>query len=133
MSKLVILDVEKIIDLKHRAESHFIDYKENMAIYNGKAKIVGDRPEHVLFLDPGFKFVYSIEEIPSTDFKKLYTLKKLSGSINNGNYPSIDLMKIMLEYLGMSELSKCNVSIKHQDTIPNIEIVDIIKEMTIDQ
>ncbi|AVL94208.1 hypothetical protein mvi_848 [Megavirus vitis] len=132
MTTPVIIDHDKIRILKEYAENHVIMINEIMDIYHGKAKTIGDRVDHCIFFDFGYKFVYSIEQIPSTDFKKLYTIKRLSGSVNNGNYPSIQLMKIVMKELNMKDLDDCDIKINKNDPIPNIEIMDIIKETSMD-
>ncbi|AGC01593.1 divergent P-loop NTPase [Acanthamoeba polyphaga moumouvirus] len=131
MSTPILIDYNKLKLLKEYAENNIIKMDEIMNIYHGKAEIIGNRIDHCVFFDFGYKFVYSIEEVPSTDFKKFYTIKKLSGSVNNGNYPSVELMKIIMNELDMKDLSECNIKINKNDPIPNIEIMDIIKETSL--
>ncbi|ALR83734.1 hypothetical protein [Niemeyer virus] len=125
MSRSAIIDNEKISKWRSYVESHVITYDDYMKIFRGEAKLVGDRLEHCLFMDYGFKFVYSIEEAPSPDFKKLHTIKRLSGSVDNGNYPTLQLIKIMLDKLGMKTFDKCQYRINKNDIVPNIEIIDL--------
>lgn len=130
MTDPVIINYAELRVLKEYAENHIIKMNDILDIYNCKAHVVGDRLEHCVFFDVGCKFVYSIEELLSTDLKKFYTVKKLSGSVN-GDYPSVELMKLITKVLDMKDLSECSIQINENDPIPNIEIVDIIKETLI--
>jgi hypothetical protein len=127
MSIPIIFDDAKINTVKLYAENNIVSKDEIMKIYENNSSIIGDRKEHCIFLDFGYKFVYSIEEIPTTDFKTIYKIKKLSGScLRIGRYPSIETMQIMLAKLGMSKLEDCRVLVNSDNTVPNIEIHDII-------
>ncbi|QGR53607.1 hypothetical protein [Moumouvirus maliensis] len=127
MTVPVVINYAELKALKEYAESHIIRMNDILNIRNGKADLVGDRLEHCVFFDVGCKFVYSIEELPSSDLKKFYTVKKLSGSVN-GKYPSVQLMRIIMKELNMKDFSECSIKINENDPIPNIEVMDVIKE-----
>ncbi|AVL94464.1 divergent P-loop NTPase [Moumouvirus australiensis] len=127
MTAHVIINYAELKTLKEYAENHILRMIDILKIYSGKTDVVGDRLEHCVFFDVGCKFVYSIEELPSTDLKKFYTVKKLSGSVN-GEYPSVQLMRIIMKELNMKDFSECSIKINENDPIPNIEVMDIIKE-----
>lgn len=124
-----IIDDNKILELKKYVEEHEITREEFMLIYNKQAPLVGDREGHILYLPIGFRFVYSIENVPHTCKPITYRIRKLSGSINNGSndrYPAPAVMEYVANKLGFASFKKCSVKINSNDTIPNIEIHEII-------
>lgn len=124
---IIIFDDEKINALKTYAENNVVSRKEIIEIYNGIKPIVGDRDLHCIYLNFGYKFIFSIEEVPSTNSNKTYRIKKLSGSsLRPKSYPSIESFKIMMEKLGMKPIGECNVKMNVNDPIPNIEVHDVI-------
>ena len=127
MSSVFIIDNNKIAAWKSYVENHEISIHEFMEIYNGKQPLVGNRDNHILYLDTGFRFVYSVENIPSQCGKNIYRIRKLSGSFHKEQkYPHPQVMRQIADLLGFSDFTKCQIKINDTDTIPNIEIHDVI-------
>lgn len=128
MTQVYSINLDPVRKVCAYALNHMIKLDEFMAIYEKKAKLIGDRLEHCVYINPpGYKFVFSLEEVPTTDFKKIYLIKKLSGSLNIPNkYPSMEFMKAIMEIFEMKPLEQCSVKMNEDDPIPNIEIHDII-------
>uniref|UniRef100_A0A6C0C812 Uncharacterized protein n=1 Tax=viral metagenome TaxID=1070528 RepID=A0A6C0C812_9ZZZZ len=124
-----IIDDDKILKLKKYAEEHEITREEFMLMYNKQAPLIGDRVDHILYLDVGYRFVYSIENVPHSSKPITYRIRKLSGSVNNGGdakFPSPIVMEYVADKLGFANFRKCNVKINSNEVIPNIEIHEII-------
>jgi hypothetical protein len=123
----LIINYQKLSDLRKYVESHIIKYDEALKIMSGSAKPAGNRPEHTVYFDFGYKFVYSIEETPSTDFKKIYTLRKLSGSVNKKDrYPNDIALKDICNKLGFGEYEKCMIQVNENDIVPHIQVIEVI-------
>ena len=127
MSSDCIIDNDKFLMLRAYAEAHEITVDEFMQIYKKKLPIIGDRDEHILYLSNGFRFVFSIENVPSGNKTKTYKIRKLSGSVNHkGKYPHPIVMETIAGLLGFIDFNKCSVKMNGNDPIPNIEIHEII-------
>jgi len=124
-----MLEDEKILALKKYAEEHEITRDEFMQIYEHSAPLIGDRKDHILYLLYGYRFLYSIENVPHSCKPLTYRIRKLSGSIDNGDsnkYPAPEVMEYVANMLGFVNFKKCGVKINSTDPIPNIEIHEII-------
>ena len=122
------IDTNEFDRINDYSIKHEITPTKLSKISKGELPIVGDRKEHT-YENEYFKFVLSIDNTPSFDFKKMYKLKRLSVSRpNSTRYPSLELVKNVTAYLKFSDLEKCNVKINENDPIPNIEVIDILEE-----
>lgn len=122
------VDFDKISKWYDWCSSHEISFEEIIRISKSEAPLIGDRPDHILYLPIGFRFVFSIENTPSIDFKSVYKVRRLSGSVNKpGSYPTQFLMTTISEKLGFGPLDKCIIKVNDMDPIPNIEINEIIE------
>lgn len=64
MSTPIVIDEDKISELRQHAELHFIDIKEMERLMAGDVTPIGDRPGYACLLDFGYRLVFSIEEHP---------------------------------------------------------------------
>lgn len=128
-TKTIVVDnffFQELKKLKNYAEKNIITHDDLIKISKGEAKIIGDRKEHCFFFADTYKIVYSMENIPHVNLKKIYPVKRLSVSINNGKYPSIEFVKLIMCELEMKDLEDCRVKLNENDIIPNIEIIDFL-------
>lgn len=122
-----IIDFDQIKKWKEYVVNHEITLEEIMRIANKEAKYVGDRPEYVLYVDVGYRFVHSIENVPSLKDKSVYKIRRLSGSIpGSDKFPSIPVMQEISSKLGFGDWKNCSFRLNSNDPIPNIEIVEVI-------
>lgn len=75
-----ILDHEKIRAWKEYGLNHEISLEEYREILKGNRPIVGYREGHVIHLQVGFRFVFSIENCPTTNPNMSARVRRLSGS-----------------------------------------------------
>lgn len=119
------VQIEKV---RNYAVNNEITVDEYVDIFHGKKSLVGDREEHV-YSNEYFKFVFSIDHLPKSDFSKIYVLRHLSVSRNcPDRYPSIGLIQIISKNFGFKNFEECDIKIKKDDPIPNIDITEIISE-----
>lgn len=128
MAVTCTIKLEDLKQLKQYATTHEITIEEYAQIYKRQKPFVGDRKEY-MYTNDYYKFVFSIESMPSLDFKKIYNVKRFSASVNIPNkYPSVELVRMIIKYLGLNDLEKCTRNVNENDIIPHIEIVDMIGE-----
>lgn len=137
VDKTIICDIniESIKKVHQYAISNEISYEEVNDIIKGKKQSVGDRDEHIYF-NGYYKFVISIENTPSTDYKKIYKLKRMSVSLGIQNkYPNLSLLKIIAKDINFHDVDKCDISVNKDDAMPNIEFCAILeeKELTLEE
>jgi hypothetical protein len=122
------LDFTRIEEWRDWCLSHEISLEEILQMSKGLAPLIGNRSSHVLYLPIGFRFVFSIENTPSKDFKNVYRIRRLSGSLDKpGKYPTPILMQTISEKLGFGPFDNCIIRINDTDPIPNIEINEVIE------
>ena len=122
-----IFDWGKISKWRKYAIENEISLEETLRISRAEAKFVGDREEHILYLDDGYRFVFSIENTPSLDNTSIYKIRRLSGSVTRcGVYPSIEVMRMLCTELGFGDFKNCHIRINETDIIPNVEINEVI-------
>lgn len=126
MSRIFIAEDDKILALRKYAEEHEITSEEFMKIYNKQAPNIGDRQGHILTLHQGFRFVFSIENVPHVSKPITYRMRKLSASVDNDKYPSPVVMEYVADMLGFVDFKKCRAKLNIDAPIPNIEIHEII-------
>lgn len=129
MSRIFIAEDDKILALRKYGEEHEITSDEFMKIYNGQAPFVGDRKGHILMLHWGFRFVFSIENVPHAFKPITYRMRKLSASVDNDKYPSPTVMEYVSNILGFVNFKKCHTKLNTDAPIPNIEIREIISQL----
>lgn len=122
-----IIDNQKVFTLKNYAESHEIFSDEILRMAKQELPYVGDRPDHILYLEFGYRFVYSIENIPSNDMKSVYKIRRLSASsARTGKYPNDVLMKEISALLGFENFETSTFKVNDKDVIPNVEMIEVI-------
>lgn len=127
MTHCCIFDSNKIAKWKKFCVENEISHEETLKIANRTALPVGDRPDYILYLDDGYRFVYSIDTMISLSGTCTYKIRKLSGSVTrSGMYPSVAVMKEIMHRLDFKGLGECKIIINDHDPIPNIEIHDVI-------
>lgn len=126
MSRVFIAEDDKILALRKYGEEHEITREEFMKIYDKQAPYIGDRDGHILTLHQGFRFVFSIENVPHAFKPITYRMRKLSASVDNDKYPSPAVMEYVANILGFVDFKKCHTKLNTDAPIPNIEISEII-------
>jgi hypothetical protein len=125
------LNLKEVNQWKDYCLSHEITVEEIIRISKGKAPLIGDRCGHVLILPIGFRFVFSIEYVPSLISSDIHKMRRLSGSSTRlGKYPSPELMKTIAQILGFSPFEKCIIRLNKNAPIPNVEVDEIIGIVT---
>jgi hypothetical protein len=128
----LVIDGEKIKALREYAEAHRISLDELLKIKEGKLPCVGDREGYTIFLDFGFKLVFSIEEHPQTDGGTIWG-RHMSVSLTEPTgtrVPSIHAVRLLYMELGFKPLEQCFLNFEKHAKPAYVEVFCEIEENT---
>ena len=99
----LVLDFEKLKNLKEYAESHRFTLDEIRAIQRGERPQAGDREEHRLFCPVGYKVVFSIDETLTHRW-----VRHMSMSVNKPDrIPNKIALREVCGHLGFKDFDRC--------------------------
>lgn len=100
----LIIDNEKLEDLRAFAQANPISLSELMKITEENAPVVGEREGYSINLDFGYRLVYSVEEHPDGWMRHMSM-----SQVRPGRSPNRAAIDLMLEALGFPLFDKCLV------------------------
>jgi hypothetical protein len=98
----LILDDQKLADLKAFAQANPIPLSELRQIAEAGAPCVGDREGYSVVFDIGWRLVFSIEEHPCRWMRHMSVSQAATG-----RYPNKHTMELLGEALGFPPLDEC--------------------------
>jgi hypothetical protein len=126
----LVIDDAKLKALRTYAEEHPVPLTELREIIEGRKPCVGDREGYTIFLDFGFKLVYSIEEHPRTDGGTTWG-RHMSVSLTEPTgqrVPSIVAVQLLAQALGFKPLNECYMRFEDKCTPKYVEVFSEIPE-----
>lgn len=120
----LIIDDNKLRELRSYAENNPVTFGEMQQIIEGEVLPVGDRAGYTCFLDYGFKLVFSIEEHPCKDGGTLWG-RHMSVSLaepTGTRVPSIIAVQLLCQALGFKPLKECYVNFKQEHNPKYVEV-----------
>lgn len=119
----LLIDHNKLRELKDYAESHHFTLEELYAIRRGECPQAGDRPEHHILFPVGYKVVFSIDQ--TLDQKRW--VRHMSMSVSTpGRVPNEFALREVCSHLGFKDFDKCLVqkSLFHPQVIEVLDYLD---------
>ena len=116
----LVIDEEKLVDLKAFAQSHPIPLPAMKQIVAGEAPIVGDRDGYSIDFDFGYRLVFSIEEHPCGWMRHMSMSQAWPG--RNPNQVAI---KLICAALGFPPLDQCIVGLDGEAVSVIAEALDV--------
>lgn len=106
----LIYDVKELEAFARKVEERKLTVPEMLDIEAGRSPIIGDRPEHAMNLDLGWRLVYSLEEHPQKDGSTPVWIRHMSMSqAVPGRQPNQFALAEITKALGFPPLSECRI------------------------
>jgi hypothetical protein len=106
----LIYDITELEAFRKQVEQRKLPIDEMYAIAEGRSPIVGDRPDHAMNLDVGWRIVYSVEEHPHENKVDRVWLRHMSMSqAMPGRGPNQIALGEITKALGFPPLSQCQI------------------------
>lgn len=118
----LVLDCQRLRELKEYAENHRIDLQEMIAIRDKQHPPVGDRDSYRLYAPVGYKIVFSIDETLDHNW-----IRHMSMSVNTPDrYPNEYALREVCRHLGYKNLDECIIQQESFNT-KAIEVIEFIE------
>lgn len=122
----LILDHNKIKQLKEYAESHRFALNDLRAIQRGEQTIPGDRDEYRVFCPVNYKVVFTIDETLTHKWVRHMSMSASSACLNEhpDRIPNREALRMVCSHLGFKNFDECLIKNEqfHKNAIEVFEI-----------